>query len=116
MFRTTIWIDCKPHDLSRSGHDLGLDLDLGQIFNMIFLSQVIAHSTRLDERITRLENECRVFTESIVNENLSCVSLRGPGAELEGSLNPPPPPSGGGKSRGPAGCGLTWSAVTRPSP
>ena len=68
MFRTTIWIDCKSHELFRSGHDLELNLHLGQIFNMTFLSQIIAHSTRLDERNTRLKNECRVFTESIVNE------------------------------------------------
>ena len=33
------------------------------------------------------------------------VSLRGPGAEIEGGLNTPPP-AGGGKSRGPAGRGL----------
>ena len=55
MFRTTIWIDCKLHDLFRSDHGLDLDFDLGQIFNMTFLSQIIAHSKRLDERNTRLE-------------------------------------------------------------
>ena len=35
------------------------------------------------------------------------VSLRGPGAEIEGGSQPPPP-AGGGKSRGPAGRGLTF--------
>ena len=68
MFKTMIWIDCKPYELFRKGHDLELDLDLDQIFNLTFLSQIIAHSTRLDERNTRLESECCVFTESIVNE------------------------------------------------
>ena len=34
------------------------------------------------------------------------VSLRGPGAEIEGGSQQPPPPVGGGKSRGPAGLGL----------
>ena len=34
------------------------------------------------------------------------VSLRGPGAEIEGGSQEPPPPSGGGKSRGPSGRGL----------
>ena len=35
------------------------------------------------------------------------VSLRGPGAEIEGgSQQQHPPPAGGGKSRGPAGRGL----------
>ena len=34
------------------------------------------------------------------------VSLRGPGAEIEGGLSRAPPPSGGGKSRGPSGRGL----------
>ena len=34
------------------------------------------------------------------------VSLRGPEAEIEGGLNIPPP-AGGGKSKGPAGRGLT---------
>ena len=38
-----------------------------------------------------------------------CVPLRDPGAELA-----PPPPSGGGKSRGPAGRGLTltWPVIS----
>ena len=36
-----------------------------------------------------------------------CVSLRGPGAEIErGFSTPSPSPAGGGKSRGPAGRGL----------
>ena len=35
------------------------------------------------------------------------VSLRGPGAEIEGVSQEPP--SGGGKSRGPSGRGLTYS-------
>ena len=34
------------------------------------------------------------------------VSLRGPGAEIEGGFSTTPPPAGGGKSRGPAGRGL----------
>ena len=38
------------------------------------------------------------------------VSLRGAGAEIEGGLNTPPP-AGGGKSRGPAGRGLTLALV-----
>ena len=36
------------------------------------------------------------------------VSLRGPAAELEGGS---PPPAGGGKSRGPAGRGLSMPQV-----
>ena len=35
------------------------------------------------------------------------VSLRGPGAEIEGGSQEPLPPSGGGISRGPSGRGLT---------
>ena len=35
------------------------------------------------------------------------VPLRGPGAEIEGGVLNNPPPAGGGKSRGPAGRGLT---------
>ena len=37
-------------DFFRSGHDLNLDLDLGQLFNMTFLGQNIAHPTRLDKK------------------------------------------------------------------
>ena len=36
------------HDLIQSGHDLDLDLDPGQIFNMTFQGQLIIQSTRLD--------------------------------------------------------------------
>ena len=36
------------------------------------------------------------------------VSLRDPGAEIEGGLSRAPPPSGGGKSRGPSGSGLNF--------
>ena len=39
-----------PHDLFRSGHDLILDLDQGQNFNMTFKGQIIVHSKRLKER------------------------------------------------------------------
>ena len=41
------------------------------------------------------------------------VSLRGPGAEIEGVLNNPP--ACGGKSRGPAGCGLTRAGLGSPT-
>ena len=41
------------------------------------------------------------------------VSLRGPGAELDGGLNNSPPhPSGGGKSRGPSGRDLNMYHMT----
>ena len=39
------------------------------------------------------------------------VSLRAPGAELEGGSQEPPPPSGG-KARGPSGRGLKESSHT----
>ena len=54
------------------------------------------------------------------------VSLRGPGAEIEGGgFSTTPPPVGGGKSRGPAGRGLKlerrkledmWRYVLTPPP
>ena len=40
------------HDLFRSVHDLELDLDLGQIFNMTFCGRIIVNSTHLDDRST----------------------------------------------------------------
>ena len=44
-------------------------------------------------------------------------SLRRPGAEIMGGRsNAPPPPAGGGKSRGPAGRGLTKNHQRRPLP
>ena len=40
------------------------------------------------------------------------LSVRGPGAEIEGGFSRGPPPSGGGKSRGPSGRGLTLAGTS----
>ena len=54
----------------------------------------------------KLPNDFEMIFRELSNPAFR-FSLRRPGAEIMGGVQTPPPPAGGGKSRGPAGRGLT---------